>query len=87
MLLTLLGILGYFLKKYHWPRPPFVIGFILGPIAEDSFHKAMALWGPAFLLRPGALVMIGLIVLTIGVYVYRLVAHKEKPEWMREDDD
>ena len=82
-----MGILGYFLKKYHWPRPPFVIGFILGPIAEDSFHKAMALWGPSFLLRPGALVMIGLIVLTIGIYVYRLLRHKEAPEWMREDDD
>jgi putative tricarboxylic transport membrane protein len=86
-LLMALGVLGYFLKKYHWPRPPFVIGLILGPIAEDSFHKAMALWGPAFLLRPGALVMIGLIVLTIGIYVYRLVRHKEAPEWMHEDDD
>lgn len=87
VVLTALGVLGYFLKKYHWPRPPFVIGLILGPIAEDSFHKAMSLWGPAFLLRPGALVMIGLIVLTIGFYVYRLVSHKEKPEWLREDDD
>ena len=87
VVLTLLGVLGYFLKKYHWPRPPFVIGLILGPIAEDSFHKAMSLWGPAFLLRPGALIMIGLIVLTIGFYVYRLVTHKEKPEWLQEDDD
>lgn len=87
VVLTLLGTLGYFLKKYHWPRPPFVIGMILGPIAEDSFHKAMSLWGPAFLLRPGALVMIGLIVLTIGFYVYRLMGDKEKPEWLREDDD
>ncbi len=87
VLLTLLGALGYFLKKYDWPRPPFVIGFILGPIAEDSFHKAMSLWGPAFLLRPGALVMIGLIVLTIGFYVYRVVKHKPKPEWLHDDDD
>jgi len=87
VLLSLLGTLGYFLKKYEWPRPPFVIGFILGPIAEDSFHKAMSLWGPAFLLRPGALVMIALIVLTIGFYVFRLVKHKPKPEWLRDDDD
>ena len=87
VVLILLGVLGYFLKKYEWPRPPFVIGFILGPIAEDSFHKAIALWGPAFLLRPGALIMIGLIVLTIAFYAYRRVTHKEKPEWLREDDD
>ena len=85
VLLALLGVLGYFLKKYDWPRPPFVIGLILGPIAEDSFHKSMSLWGPAFLLRPGALIMLVLIAITIGVYIFRLVKHKENPEWMHED--
>jgi len=73
VLLVVLGTLGYFLKKYSWPRPPFVIGLILGGIAEDSFHKSMALWGPSFLLRPGALIMLGLIVLSIGIYVWRTI--------------
>ena len=40
------------------------IGLILGPIAEDSYHKAYALWGYGFLLRPGTLIMIGLIIST-----------------------
>lgn len=71
VLLTVLGVLGYFLKKYDWPRPPFIIGLILGPIAEDSYHKAMQLWGPSFLLRPGALIMIALIVISLGVYTWR----------------
>jgi len=69
VLLTLLGTLGYFLKKYNWARPPFVIGLVLGPIAEDSFHKAMALWGPSFLLRPGALILIALTALSMGVFI------------------
>jgi len=79
-LLVVLSVLGYYLKKYHWPRPPFVIGLILGPIAEDSFHKAMALWGPAFLLRPGAMIMLGLTVFSIVFYIWRLVSGKNKPE-------
>ena len=87
VLLAVLGVLGYFLKKYGWPRPPFVIGLILGPIAEDSYHKAMSLWGPAFLLRPGALIMIGMIVLSIAFYVYRQVTHRQGPEWLSDDDD
>jgi len=69
VLLTALGSLGYLMKKYDWPRPPFVIGLILGPIIEDSFHKAWALWGPAFLLRPGALLMLALIAVSLGVYI------------------
>lgn len=71
VLLVVLGFIGYLLKKYDWARPPFIIGLILGPIAEDSFHKAMALWGPAFMLRPGALVMSAIIVLSVGLYAWR----------------
>jgi len=71
VLLTALGTLGYLMKKYDWPRPPFVIGLILGPIVEDSFHKAMSLWGPRFLLRPGALLMIALIIISFGLYIWR----------------
>ncbi|MBD3677891.1 MAG: tripartite tricarboxylate transporter permease [Rhodobacteraceae bacterium] len=71
VLLVMIGILGYFLKKYGWPRPPFVIGLVLGAIAEDSIHKALAIWGPTFFLRPLSLVLIALIVLTIGTYIWR----------------
>ena len=78
VLLVILGTLGYFLKKYHWPRPPFVIGLILGPIAEDSYHKAMSLWGPSFLLRPGALIMIALIILSVGYYIWRTYRNNNK---------
>ena len=72
LLMSCIGVLGYFLKKYGWPRPPFVIGLALGAIAEDSIHKALAIWGNTFFLRPLSLVLIGLIVLTVVVYIYRL---------------
>jgi TctA family transporter len=71
VLLVAIGVLGYFLKKYGWPRPPFVIGLVLGAIAEDSIHKALAIWGPTFFLRPLSLVFIALILLTIGAYIWR----------------
>ncbi len=80
VLLVVLGLFGYFLKKYDWPRPPFVIGLILGPVAEDSFHKAMALWGPSFLLRPGALIMCVLIVGSIAAYTWRTMKRSRLEE-------
>jgi len=67
-----IGVFGYFLKKYRWPRPPFVIGLVLGPIAEDSLHKALAIWGPTFFLRPLSLVFIALILGSIGFYFWRI---------------
>lgn len=71
LLLLGIGVLGYFLKKYGWPRPPFVIGLVLGRIAEDSIHKALAIWGPTFFFRPLSLVLIAMIILTIGFYIGR----------------
>lgn len=71
LLLVGLGALGYFLKKFGWPRPPFVIGLVLGRIAEDSIHKALAIWGPTFFLRPLSLVLIALIIATVIIYVVR----------------
>ena len=66
-----LGALGWLFKKYDWPRPPFVIGIVLGPIAETSFHKAMGIWGPSFLLRPLSLILLTIIVATIALYLMR----------------
>ncbi len=71
VLLLVLGVLGFYLKKYGWPRPPFVIGLVLGHIAEDSIHKALAIWGPTFFLRPLSLFFIALIILTIVAYIWR----------------
>jgi TctA family transporter len=79
LLLVGIGCLGYFLKKYGWPRPPFVIGLVLGAIAEDSIHKALAIWGPTFFMRPLSLMFIALIVLTIVAYIWRERKNAGKP--------
>ncbi|MFQ6017743.1 MAG: tripartite tricarboxylate transporter permease [Kiloniellaceae bacterium] len=71
VLIVVLGLLGYGLKRFRWPRPPFVIGLVLGPIAEQSLHKALALWGGAFLLRPISIVLILIIVGTVVSTVLR----------------
>ncbi len=71
VIIIVFGILGYGLKRFRWPRPPFVIGLVLGPIAEQSLHKALALWGPAFMLRPISLILIAIIVDTLGLTLYR----------------
>ncbi|NNG04388.1 MAG: tripartite tricarboxylate transporter permease [Inquilinus sp.] len=72
VLLCGLGMIGYLLKRHAWPRPPFVIGLVLGPIAEDSFHKALGIWGPTFFLRPQSLVLIALILGSLAFYLWRM---------------
>ena len=63
LLLVVLGVLGAAMKRHHWPRAPFVIGLVLGPIMELSLHQALTIWGPSFVLRPVAL---GLAIATLA---------------------
>ena len=71
ILLFALGVLGYGLKRYGWPRAPFVIGLALGGIAETSLFQALTIWGPGFFLRPLSLILLLAIALTVGAYVWR----------------
>jgi len=38
---VVIGVLGYVLLKLGFTMPPLVLGFILGPIIESSFQRAM----------------------------------------------
>jgi TctA family transporter len=71
VILVILSVVGYGLLRFDWPRAPFVIGIVLGKIAEESLHKALELWGLHFFTRPLSLILIGLIVATIGYAVYQ----------------
>ena len=61
-----MGAIGYVMRRNNWPRPCFIIGLVLGPTAELSFHKAVALWGFSFLVQPTSLVMMVVIALILA---------------------
>jgi TctA family transporter len=72
VLIFFIGVFAYFLKRHDWPRAPFVIGVILGKIAEDSLLKALAIFGYGFFARPISLFLIALIVASIIFYFWRV---------------
>jgi TctA family transporter len=61
--LLALGLIGVFLKRFGWPRPAFLIGFVLAGQVETYFYQAMQFYGYGFPLRPIAL---GIGVLTLA---------------------
>lgn len=54
------GAIGLALKRVGWPRAPFLLGFVLGPIAETSYIQTTQIWGWGMFLRPATLVMLAL---------------------------
>jgi putative tricarboxylic transport membrane protein len=71
VLVTLVfGAVGYLMVTAGWPRAPFVLGLVLGKIAENYLYISVARYESAWLTRPVVLV---LLVLAVAVIVYPLI--------------
>jgi hypothetical protein len=55
------GALGWVMAALDWPRPPLLLGLVLGPLAENKLFLSTDNYGAAWLTRPGVLILFGLI--------------------------
>ena len=71
------AVVGMLMKFFRWPRPPMILGFILGPIIEHNLLSAVSIHGAVGMLtRP---ITITLIFLSIAVGVgFTLLASKSE---------
>jgi len=70
---VLFGIMGYMAKKFDWPTPPLLLGFILGPKLEGYLRPSLSVSGGSmaiFFTRPISLGFILLTFLLIGIRFY-----------------
>ena len=83
--LLIFGLIGYLMKQGGIPRPPLVLGFILGPIMEDALHITMSGYDWRSLAqRPISMVILAVILLTILFIVranYRSRKSNEKKQY------
>jgi putative tricarboxylic transport membrane protein len=66
------GVLGYGMRRLQMPLAPLVLGFLLGPLFEQSLRQSIAMQGTPmiFLTRPIPLVLIIGAVLVLGVTLW-----------------
>lgn len=70
-LLLGMGALGIAMKFSGWPRPPLVLGFILGPIMENALSISLRSYdGFSFLLRPVSMTILAIVLITIALSVW-----------------
>ncbi|MGB9790799.1 MAG: tripartite tricarboxylate transporter permease [Thermotoga caldifontis] len=67
-IMLLFGLLGYFMRLNDFPAAPFVLGFILGPMADTNIRRALMLTNgnvSPFFTRPISLALIIAITLVV----------------------
>jgi putative tricarboxylic transport membrane protein len=59
--LMVFGVVGWIMKRLAWPRPPLVVGLVVGAIFERYLYISTSLYGLAWLTRPVVLVILALV--------------------------
>ena len=80
--LMFFGVLGWAMKHFRWPRPPFVLGFILGEPIERYMFISIERYGVSWMIKPFVLVMFGLAAFSL---LGPLIAGHPRP-WRAEKD-
>lgn len=65
------GGVGWLMANAGWPRAPFVLGLVLGKIAENYLYISVARYEAAWLMRPVVVVLLALAVAVIVAPIVR----------------
>jgi len=79
-LVLLFGVLGWVMQRLNWPRPPLILGLVLGPLAENRLFLSTDNYGLSWLLRPGILLLILLTLVGAFYPILRTRWEKRKKE-------
>lgn len=80
-LLTVFGVLGFFMRLANFPAPPFILAFILGDMIEQSFRQATTISNGSlniFFTSPVSLSFLILAVLALLIPLFQERRKKRK---------
>ena len=82
LILLVIGLVGFLMRRYGYPVAPMVVGGILGPMAEEQLRKSMAIsqGDLAYLVHsPFAIVAYGTlaVIIVVGIWLKRRKARLE----------
>ena len=69
------GFLGWIMEKLEWPRPPVLLGLVLGPLAENRLFLSSDNYGMSWLTRPA---VIGIFIVTFIGVVYPILKKRRE---------
>ncbi len=79
------GALGWVMEKLEWPRPPVLLGLVLGPLAENRLFLSTDNYGLSWTARPGVL---GIFALTLfGVFYPMIKSYREARETAKAENE
>jgi len=74
------GALGYFMRRFGYPRPAMILGLVLGDLMEKYLYRSVASYGFSWLARPAVIVLLALATVSLVLTLRgQMRARKEAP--------
>ena len=77
------GALGWIMEKLAWPRPPVLLGLVLGPLAENRLFLSTDNYGWGWTSRPGVLIIFALTL--FGIFYPMIKSRRAERDKARDD--
>jgi TctA family transporter len=84
ILVLIFGALGWVMQRLNWPRPPLILGLVLGPLAENNLFLSVENYGLDWLFHPMVLLLITITLAGAFYPIFR--ARWQKKERGKEQD-
>jgi TctA family transporter len=65
LVVVVFGALGYFMRRYGFPRPAMILGLVLGDLMEKYLYRSVASYGFSWMSRPAVIVLFALAALSL----------------------
>jgi len=86
IVLLAVGVLGVYMRRFGWPRPALLIGFVLATQAETYLYQAVQFYGWEFLTRTGVMIIIGITAGSIWLGLRARVSEASPAEILAVED-
>lgn len=74
--LLIFGLIGFAMKRLRWPRPPLILGLVLGVLIERYLAISTLRYGAEWLTRPGVMLILAASAWVMLSPLYRIVRRK-----------
>jgi putative tricarboxylic transport membrane protein len=76
-----MSVVGFFMKRGGWPRPPLVLALVLGSIMENAYLLTIRVYDTSeWLQRPIVMVIAVIILITLLLVIRGIIKHKRLGE-------
>jgi len=77
--LLFFSVVGWFMKRFAWPRPPIILGLVLSKLVENYLYISVSRYGAEWLLRP-IVIIIAILTVASLYYGFRMTARDKSPK-------